>query len=227
VARVEELAALIEEARGLRAKAREEADAFVASLHLKLAQDRTIRMDEILTLDEQQESVESGNKYTQVGIRGFGQGLFAKEALDGAQTSYRAFNRLYAGAVVLSQPKGWEGAIAVCPPELDGMYASPEYRTFRCIPGEAMPEYLAEVVITPWFWIQLKNLSRGLGARRQRTRPEQFLTMKIPMPTIDRQKQAISVFRDLRTLTDLQEATQPELDALLPSVLDRAFRGEL
>lgn len=28
-------------------------------------------------------------------------------------------------------------------------------------------------------------------------------------------------------LTTLQEATQAELDALLPSVLDRAFRGEL
>jgi len=28
-------------------------------------------------------------------------------------------------------------------------------------------------------------------------------------------------------LTALQEATQAELEALLPSVLDRAFRGEL
>jgi type I restriction enzyme S subunit len=28
-------------------------------------------------------------------------------------------------------------------------------------------------------------------------------------------------------LTALQEATQAELDAMLPSVLDRAFRGEL
>jgi hypothetical protein len=28
-------------------------------------------------------------------------------------------------------------------------------------------------------------------------------------------------------LAALQAATQPELDALLPSVLDRAFRGEL
>jgi type I restriction enzyme S subunit len=28
-------------------------------------------------------------------------------------------------------------------------------------------------------------------------------------------------------LTALQDATQAELDALLPSVLDRAFRGEL
>ena len=28
-------------------------------------------------------------------------------------------------------------------------------------------------------------------------------------------------------LTALQDATQTELDALLPSVLDRAFRGEL
>jgi type I restriction enzyme S subunit len=31
----------------------------------------------------------------------------------------------------------------------------------------------------------------------------------------------------LTTLRELQSQTQEELDALLPSVLDRAFRGEL
>jgi type I restriction enzyme S subunit len=227
VARIEELAALIEEARELRHHAVEEVASFVSSLHLKLAQGRTVKLDEILQLDECRETVQPDGKYPQVGIKGSGQGLFAKAALDGTQTKYKAFNRLYEGAVVLSQPKGWEGAIGVCPPELAGRYASPEYRTFRCIPGKAMPEYLAVVFATPWFWTRLKNVSRGLGARRQRTRPEQFLKMELPMPIVDQQQHAIAIFNDLRELTVIQDATQAELDALLPSVLDQAFRGEL
>ena len=227
VARIEELAALIEEAQGLRIKAREEANAFIVSLHLRQAQGRVMRLGEVLELDEYREAVETGRNFPQVGIRGFGQGLFAKEALEASQTSYKAFNRLYEGAVVLSQPKGWEGAIAICPAELDGKYVSPEYRTFRCVSGKAKPGYLAEVFATSWFWIQLKNLSRGLGARRQRTRPEQFLAMELPMPTIDQQEQALPILKDLHELTSLQEATQPALHALLPPVLDRAFKGEL
>lgn len=227
VARIEALAARIEEARGLRQGAVEGADNLVSSLHNELAAGRTVQISEILALDERPDNVEFGSEYPQVGVKSFGNGLFPKESVSASQTSYRAFNRLYAGAVVLSQVKGWEGAIAVCPPELDGWYVSPEYRTFSCIPGEAIPDYLASLIPTPWFWSKLKNLSRGLGGRRERTRPEQFLALELPMPTIEQQKKARRIFNLSRELKPLQSKTATELDALLPSILDRAFRGEL
>jgi type I restriction enzyme S subunit len=112
VARVEELAGKIEEARSLRLNALEENKALVTSLHMSLAGSRIVRLDEILALDERQEKVLVGKKYPQVGVKGFGGGLFAKEAIDATQTTYKAFNYLYDGAVVLSQVKGWEGATA-------------------------------------------------------------------------------------------------------------------
>lgn len=227
VARIEELAAKLEEAHSLRRQALEETKAIVSSIHLELAGSRTIRLDEILVLDEHQERVRFGQEYPQVGVKGFGQGLFAKETLDATQTTYKTFNRLYEGAVVLSQVKGWEGAIAVCGTELTSKYVSPEYRTFRCIPGQALPEYLAVLVATPWFWSQLKNLSRGLGGRRERTRPEQFLQMKLSMPLIEQQKQAIPIFKKLDALKRLRTEAIAELNALLPSILDKAFKGEL
>ena len=129
VARVEQLAAKIEEVRGLRREAVEEVSAFVSSLHLNLAQERMLRLNQMFVLDECRETVASGRQYPQVGVKGFGQGLFAKEAVSAFETTYKAFNRLYDGALVLSQVKGWEGAIAVCDKELAGWYVSPEYRT--------------------------------------------------------------------------------------------------
>jgi len=227
VARIEELAAKIEEARGLRQQTVEEAAAFVSSLHLKLAQTRTVAIGEILTLDECREDVQFGRQYPQVGVKGFGQGLFARETLDATQTTYKTFNRLYDGAIVLSQVKGWDGAIAVCQSDLAGRYVSPEYRTFRCIEGMAIPEYLAVLVAVPWFWTQLKSATRGVGARRERTRPEQFLRMELPMPEVDQQKRAVLIFEKLEMIKRLQAKTAAELDALLPSVLDKAFKGEL
>ena len=197
----------------------------MSSLHIHSSQSKPTPLDEILVLDEEKESVQHGQSYPQVGVRGFGQGLFTKESVDGTQTAYKAFNRLYEGAVVLSQVKGWEGAIAVCPAELAGRYVSPEYRTFRCVPGKILPEYMSALVATPWFWGQLKTLTRGVGARRERTRPEQFLRMQIPIPPVEQQKQALVVLERLKALKQLQAETATELDALLPSVLDRAFKG--
>ena len=119
VARIEELAAKIEEARGLRRKAVEEVASFVSSLHLSLARERIVTISDILRLDESKEEVQFGQQYPQVGVKGFGQGLFARETLDATQTTYKVFNRLYNGALVLSQVKGWEGAVAVCGPDLN------------------------------------------------------------------------------------------------------------
>jgi type I restriction enzyme, S subunit len=227
VARIEEMATRIEEAKGLRQEAMAETGDFVSSLHLALAGDCSMRLDDVLMLDELREGVIPGKVYPQVGLKGFGGGLFVRETLDSAETSYKAFNRLYEGAIVLSQVKGWEGAIAGCDARFADRYVSPEYRTFRCKPGVAIPEYMAALVVTPWFWSHLTSMTRGVGARREHTRPEQFLRLVVPMPTVDQQAVAIRTLGKLDALAQLQRETSAELDALLPSVLHKAFRGEL
>jgi type I restriction enzyme S subunit len=165
--------------------------------------------------------------YPQVGIKSFGGGLFPKSAIRGSETTYKNFNRLYEGAIVLSQVKGWEGAVAVCDANLDGWFVSPEYRTFRCVTEEARPHYLSALIRTEWFWGQLAAATRGVGARRERTRPEQFLAIELPMPTVAQQMLGEALFEKVTAAKRLQSNTAAELDALLPSVLDKAFKGEL
>jgi type I restriction enzyme S subunit len=227
VARIEELAAKIDEARGLRQKAAEEAEAFVTSFHAKLAGTRMKKLDDILRLDEDLAAVTPTGSYPQVGIKSFGAGLFAKSAVTGSDTTYKTFNRLYEGALILSQVKGWEGAVAICPATLAGWFVSPEYRTFRCVEDQARPGYLAPLVRTRWFWEKLGPATRGVGARRERTRPEQFMNIEIPIPTIENQAQGERVFTQVDALKKLQTETTAELDALLPSLLDKAFKGDL
>lgn len=226
VARIEAVAGRIEEARGLRRAVEQEASSLVVSLHLQLSSSEDVELGSVLTLDEDREAVVAGKLYPQTGVKGFGQGLFAREAVDSTQTTYKAFNCLYEGAVVLSQVKGWEGAIAVCPSTLAGRYASPEYRTFRCIPERAVPAYIAALVATPWFLDRLRGLSRGVGARRERTRPEQFLGLRMPMPPVVAQQRMVSLFGGLGLVRQLQTEMECEIDSLLPALLDQAFKGE-
>jgi len=227
VARIESLAGKLKEAEGLRQQVKLQATALVTSIHTELSGDRTTTLGEILELDENQVVVSATSQYPQVGIKSFGGGLFRKSAVTGMETTYKVFNRLYDGAIVLSQVKAWEGATAVCGNDLAGWFVSPEYRTFRCNSEACLPGYMSALVRTEWFWSKLSNATRGVGARRERTRPEQFLALEIPMPTIDLQQKGQALFERVEAIQPLQSNTATELAALMPSILDKAFKGEL
>ncbi len=199
------------------------AAALFLSLHYKLAGNRLRQLGDLVELHEESVPVRAEGEYPQVGVRGFGGGLFAKAAVAGTETSYRAFNRLYTDALVLSQVKGWEGALALCQPELAGMYVSPEYRTFRCVLGEAMPGYIGELIRTPWFWSLLQDATRGVGARRERTRPEQFLKIKLQMPKLADQHKIVEILKRQAALKIRHANIRRANDALLPSTLERVF----
>lgn len=200
-----------------------DAAALLMSMHYRLAGDRVVRLGELIELFEDSVPVTPEGQYPQVGVRGFGGGLFAKPALAGTETSYRAFNRLYADAIVLSQVKGWEGALALCPPHLSGMFVSPEYRTFRCMPALASPAYLADLIRTPWFWSLLQAATRGVGARRERTRPEQLLNIELPMPELHHQLRVVEILSRQTELQKRHAAIREANQALLPATLERVF----
>ena len=56
-------------------------------------------------------------------------------------------------------------------------------------------------------------------------------SFKVPLPPLPEQRRIVSELDALQAEVDalkrLQAATAAELDALLPAILDRAFRGEL
>lgn len=193
------------------------------SLFLSLHNDSgTIcKLGDLIELYEVKERIQPSESYPQVGVRGFGGGLFPKSAVSGTETTYKIFNRLYEDAIVLSQVKGWEGAIALCPKSLSGMFVSPEYRTFRCKPNTASPPYMQEVIRSQWFWKYLQEATRGVGARRERVRPEKFLAIELHMPSLARQEIIVSTLNALQIARGLRVAAQPGIDALLPSVLQR------
>lgn len=90
-----------------------------------------------------------------------------------------------------------------------------------------LPEVLDVYFRNPAVWPVLSGASTGTNVRRRRLNPKDFLKHKFPLP--DRRTQ-----ETLRTVKNKIDATRNErakldagLDALLPSILDRAFKGEL
>jgi restriction endonuclease S subunit len=89
--------------------------------------------------------------------------------------------------------------------------------------------YLAHFMRSPVFLKRAIELTHNLLLPRLRS--GLFGSILIPVPPLDEQRRIVayldSVQARLASLRQLQSATGEELDALLPSVLDRAFKGEL
>jgi type I restriction enzyme S subunit len=66
------------------------------------------------------------------------------------------------------------------------------------------------------------------GAGRNRTLGLDTLSkIQVPVPPIDRQLWFDSLQEKAGSFKRQQEQTSTELDALMPSILDKAFKGEL
>lgn len=224
VARLDQVDRLVKEIRAEKARISAGTHALTSSLHFSFSPVAEQPLGAFLEIDEDRVPTEAGVAYPQVGVRGFAGGLFKKDAVTGMETSYKHFNRLSEGLLLVSQPKGWEGAVSVCGAEYEGWFASPEYRTFRCINGKLNSDYLSALLPIPWFQAALAKLTRGQGARRERLRPEMLLAMPIRMPSWEKQLEAIKILERTKAIGALEAGFNANLDALLPAMLHEIFR---
>jgi type I restriction enzyme S subunit len=236
VAQIEELAAQIHEARNLRSQAMEENGALlVAMAHRgdldQFAKERAgwkrRRLAEVVRLVDDSQKVRPEQSYPNLGIYSFGRGLFHKPPIEGLATSATALRRVKSGQFIYSRLFAFEGAYGRVTPDFDGFFVSQEYPTFDCDPKEVRSEFLAAYFKPAHVWKAVAAGSKGLGDRRQRVQPVQLLTHEIWIPPIGYQDHLAEVQADVDALKQVQAETMTEIDALLPSVLDKAFGGDL
>ncbi|NWJ98741.1 MAG: restriction endonuclease subunit S [Chloroflexi bacterium] len=85
------------------------------------------------------------------------------------------------------------------------------------------------------YWALEYTKKVALEGATQTTQPNMNLKdlarIKVPLPPLEEQCRVVAYLDDLQAKVDalkkLQAETNAELEALLPSVLDKAFKGEL
>lgn len=68
-----------------------------------------VALGEVLSLSVDAVQATPDAEFKIAGVFSFGRGLFAREPLSGADTTYKHFHRLHHNDYVISQPKAWEG----------------------------------------------------------------------------------------------------------------------
>lgn len=227
VARIEELAAKIEEARRLRQQAVEETDALCRSIVFGDSHAVLTPMHELVMQKGHDVQVKADQAYHFAGVYSFGRGVFRGQLKSGMDFAYKQLGQLKAGDFVYPKLMAWEGALGVVPNECDGLYVSPEFPIFEVKEDRVLPETLDVYFRTPSVWPQVAGESTGTNVRRRRLNPKDFLAYKISLPSMQSQLQLRQVMQQVGGLKRFQVETAAELDALLPSILDKAFKGEL
>lgn len=229
VARIEELAAHIEEARGLRQQAVEDAKGLKRSIIFDYRDwtPKPTPMHELVSLRETDVFVSPLETYHFAGVYSFGRGVFVGDTKIGSEFSYSKLTKLRAGDFVYPKLMAWEGALGIVPAECDGLVVSPEFPVFELNQQKVLSETLDVYFRTETVWPLLAAISTGTNVRRRRLHPSAFLKFEFPLPPMEVQELLRAVSCELVETSKLQAETAAELDALLPSILDKAFKGEL
>lgn len=243
VALLDELAALIGEAQELRAKAREEAEALPFEAFHDLASRGIANgwapqpLSEVCEINPSRKGRTNYSDDMQVSF-------VPMSAVDHATGSIawpearsfwevkKGYKWFLEGDVIFARitPCMQNGKSAIARGLINRVgFGSTEFHVLR--PREKVTaEWIHCIVRQPSFRRDAGASFKG-SAGQQRV-PRAFLeSYEVPVPSLDEQMRIVAYVDSLHAQVDevtaLQDATQVELDALLPAVLDRAFKGEL
>jgi type I restriction enzyme S subunit len=227
LARIEALSAKIDDARALRQQAAEDVEALCRAIVAGDKEAKLTPMRELVRLRQLDVVVQPEEIYQFAGVYSFGRGVFRGQTKTGMEFAYPRLTRLRTGNFVYPKLMAWEGAFGVVPPECDGCVVSIEFPVFEVIEDRVLPEVLDTYFRAPAVWPEISGASTGTNVRRRRLNPNDFLDYQLPLPSRAVQRQLQEVRAKVDALKHLQSESAIELDALMPSILDKAFRGEL
>lgn len=189
----------------------------------------TVPLSDLMTLVSEPYRVDPQGSYPNLGIYGFARGVFGKPPIDGAKTSASTLYKVRGNQFIYSRLFAFEGAYAIVPEEMDGVFVSNEYPTFDVDHDRLLPRYLFWMFRRPDVWRQVAVGSKGMGDRRQRVHPDQVLRHKVNLPSLDEQRHTVQRLDMVAALVAERrraiEAAERETQALLLKAFQRAADG--
>ncbi len=182
-----------------------------------------VPLGELLRQVSDSQPVRVEQDYSNFGIYSFGRGLFQKPPISGNTSSATTLYRAHKGDFIYSRLFAFEGAYGLVTEEYDGRFVSNEYPMFICERERLLPEFLATYFKTPSVWEDVAKLSSGMGDRRQRIQPDQFLTHAILLPPLAEQRLLVehldALVHKIEEAKILKEETDLQIESMCRSIL--------
>ncbi|EKO3569189.1 restriction endonuclease subunit S [Vibrio sp. 506] len=218
----------LEEIKLLRSSLLDDAQAMLSSAFNKLIEGAVYKpMSEVAPIVRRQIEITVDGEYPELGARSFGKGIFHKPTLIGAELDWQKLYTVHSGDLVLSNIKAWEGAIAAAGDNDHGRVGSHRYITCVPVEGVTTANFLAFYLLTQEGIEQVQAASPGSADRNRTLAMKRLEKIKVPVPDYDKQLWFNQLQSYVEKIKQAQSENEIELEALMPSILDKAFKGEL
>ena len=183
----------------------------------------TIILDEILIPNRNSVVLDPEEVYKQITVKMQHKGVIQRGVVKGSEVGSTQF-LAKENDFIISKIDARNGAMGLVPAELDNAIVTNDFPLFN-FSEDCLPKYFNFVANTAYFDQKCVAASEGT-TNRVRLKMDRFKLIEIPFPPIEEQSRIVMLLEKFSQAAQLQAAQLAELDALLPSVLDKAFKGE-
>jgi type I restriction enzyme S subunit len=246
VARVEELTGKIEEARSLRQQTLEETEALTQAVRRNLIGEEPL--DSWVTLDKYVLDIENGKSpacekrpaetdewgVLKVGV--VSSGIYSPTENKALPSTIKPATQyeVRPGDFLMSRANTKElvGSCAIVTTTRSKLLLSDKIFRFAFRKdAPIIPAYLNQVLKSPALRNQIEKAATGTSSSMKNISKQKVMKLLVPVKPLPEQQRIVAYLDNLQAKVDqmkrLREDAIKELDALLPSILDKAFKGEL
>lgn len=166
--------------------------------------------------------IQDKTKYKRVTIKIRNNGVCIRDEVMGKDIGTKKQFLIKEGQFLLSKIDARNGAFGIATEELDGAIITADFFAYDIDVNKIYPYFLSLITTTERFIQFAQNSSTGT-TNRQRLKEELFLDVKIPLPTVDEQKQLVRYLENnLLKQEKISELKQTALQEFEKEIFDEA-----
>jgi type I restriction enzyme S subunit len=161
--------------------------------------------------------------YKQVTVRTEHKGISLRKLIKGNEIG-SVQTKVKSGNFIISKIDARNGAMGFIPDELEGAVVTNDFPIFD-FSEEVNPKFFGYFSNTIYFDRACKKASEG-STNRVRLKMDKFYNIEMPLPNKEKQDEVVAMLDKTHEIKKHQYLTSPQLKAVFPSVLDKAFKGK-
>jgi type I restriction enzyme S subunit len=166
-------------------------------------------------------------QFLSAGVRSHGKGVFLKREFQSVEIALDELFELKSRDLVVNITFGWEGAVAIVPPEADGALVSHRFPTYVVNESKILVEFLRHVIRSKRFVFDVGVASPGGAGRNRVLNRSEFLNIALAIPSIDEQRQIAEVLNTCDLEIALLTKQRQQIEAYKRALLSRLLSGQI
>ncbi|MFZ4896436.1 hypothetical protein ACL9RL_18495 [Plantibacter sp. Mn2098] len=162
-------------------------------------------LSEVATRYIESVRVDPDAMYTSLGVKWYGEGVFAREPRAGSAIRASKVFRVQAGQFIYNRMFVTEGSFGLVPEALSDGVVSNEFPTYDVDRTRLLPEWLRLKFQDPAVVDVVANQAKGTTKSRRRWKEDQFESFVVNLPPVPTQRRIVDLFSRLDRVLQLTE----------------------